>query len=136
MKVTLLSTVELRKELAKREKQITLLKTKKNRLSKRIEKIDAQIAAMEGQAHKPYAKKAGKKKTGRAKALRGRAGSLPNVLFEVMKDKKALKVSEAAMLAQKAGYKSKSKTYVKIVGKALKADKRFKKVGRGMFQVR
>lgn len=137
MKLTLLSTVELRKELAKREKQITLLKAKKNRLSKRIEKIDAQIAAMEGQARKSYVKKAGKKKAGKAKVLRvGRAGSLPNVLLEVMKDKKAVKASEAAKLAQEAGYKSKSKTFAHDVSRTLRTDKRFKKVARGIFQVR
>jgi hypothetical protein len=47
-----------------------------------------------------------------------------------------LDIPEAAKLAQEAGYKSKSKTFGKIVGKTLKADKRFRKVERGMFRVR
>jgi len=141
MKLTSLSTAELRKELAKREKQIPLLTAKKAKLIKRIEKIDALIAEMEGQARKPYTKKAGKVKVLKAvkpvKALKaGKIGTLPDVLFDAMKDKGAVKVGEAARLAKEAGYQSKSGLFVMIVGKALKGDKRFKKVERGLFQVR
>ena len=147
MKLKSLSTVELRKELAKREKQITLLKLKKNKLIKRIEKIDALIAEMEGQACKSYVKKADKKKHVK-KSLKSKVAkkavkevkkfkSLGDVIAHVLEGKKAVNRAEAAKLALDAGYKSKSKQFKVIVGQTLRDDKRrFEKVGRGKFRVK
>jgi hypothetical protein len=57
-------------------------------------------------------------------------------VVEALKAKGKLTVAEAADAVLAAGYKSKSKNFQNIVGITLSKDKRFKRVGRGVYALK
>ena len=54
----------------------------------------------------------------------------------MLKTDRKVSVAEAVSGVQAAGYRSKSKSFPKIVGRTLSRDKRFKRVGRGVYALR
>jgi hypothetical protein len=62
-----------------------------------------------------------------------RKGSLSSVLVEAIQTRGKLTIAEAIDAVLAAGYKSKSKNLRKIVSMTLSKDKRFKRVGRGVY---
>ncbi len=136
---------QLRQELEKQEKRLSQLEAKREQLNAELEDVDAQIGELLGQprkaaagrpAEKKAAKGAAKKgaKRGRKKGSRG-GPSLNDVLAEVLQGKGQVRVAEAAQLAQKAGYQSRSKQFGNIVSQTLANDDRFHKVSRGIFEL-
>jgi hypothetical protein len=57
-------------------------------------------------------------------------------LAESLKAKGKLTLAEAAEASLAAGYKSKSKDFRNLVSMTLSKDKRFKRVGRGVYALR
>jgi hypothetical protein len=79
-----------------------------------------------------------RRKPGRPKGARravkpARKGSLSSVLVEAIQTRGKLTIAEAIDAVLAAGYKSKSKNLRKIVSMTLSKDKRFKRVGRGVY---
>ena len=63
-------------------------------------------------------------------------GSLIHLLVEALAAKGKLTVAEAVDAVLAAGYKSKSKLFKLIVNQALAKNKRFKRVGKGLYTLR
>ena len=129
------SITDLRKELAARETQLAKLRAQRDKLVKQLAGIEREIAVLGGgpvkikrKGRKRIAAKKGKRATGEP--------SLADVLARVMENKGNVRVAEAAKLALEAGYKSKSSQFGNIVSQMLSADKRFKKIARGIYALK
>jgi hypothetical protein len=112
-------------------------------LAKLVAKRDAlncRIAELEGLGivAKPAAKRG--RKPGRKRARKAgrapRAGSLISLLVRALGAKGKLSVAEAADAVLKTGYKSKSKSFKLIVNQSLAKNKRFKRVGKGVYALK
>ena len=125
---------ELRRELAAREGKLKTLTAKRGRLTAQLSAIDREIAKLggEGVPDKKGRTKPAPKRRKRAKNKQ----SLTDVLASVLKGKMGVKVAEVARLALSAGYKSASKQFGNIVSQALTADKRFRKISRGVYALK
>lgn len=138
-KLSDVTTDELMRELARREKSKGRLLAKRDTLAKQLADIDARLARLgaEGMAAGKAKAPAGKpprKKARRRKAGAGRSKqSLADMLATVMSKDQVVSIKELAQAVTAAGYKSKSKHFDTIIGQALKKDGRFKKVGRGQY---
>jgi hypothetical protein len=124
---------ELKKEIARRQKGLANLVAKR-------EALNCQIAELEslGIVAKPAAKRGRKpgRKRGRKAGRAPQPGSLINLLVEALDAKGKLTVAEAVDTVLAAGYKSKSKSFKLIVNQALAKNKRFKRVGKGLYTLR
>jgi len=129
------SIADLRRKLSAKQRQMAKLRARRAKVAKQLADLDRKIAALAGEAaptRKPKRKKAAKRPKGRKRAARS-TPSLADVLAEVLKGKGNVKVAQAAKLATEAGYKSKSAQFGNIVSQALGADRRFRKVSRGVY---
>lgn len=123
----------LRTELKAKEGKLKKLRAEKREITGRLKALDGRISALKGAGPGPAPVR--KKKTAPA-GRRGRGKnrrSLGDVLAAVLKGKGSVKVAQAAELALGAGYKTASKQFGNIVSQALSDDKRFKKLGRGVY---
>jgi len=131
-----LTTLELQKELARREKDAHKLAAKRDRLLDQIAQIDAELGELGYEAETPVPA------TGRREGRGARGGSgkrprndrtLPEVLQKVMKGK-TMGVTEAAEAVKSAGYRSSAANFRNIVNQTLlKHPDLFKKVERGQY---
>ena len=132
----IMTIAELRSELAAREKKLAKLQAQREELAKQLVDVDREIVALNGKAIAP-ARKARKKAARKTAAKKGkrtkRGPSLADVLADVLVGKGEVRVADAAKLAVGAGYKSKSSQFGNIVSQALGADKRFRKIARGVY---
>jgi hypothetical protein len=124
---------ELKKEIARRQRGLAKLVAKRDALN-------CQIAELEslGIVAKPAVKRGRKpgRKRGRKAGRAPRAGSLINLLVQALGAKGKLTVAEAADAVMATGYKSKSKSFKLIVNQALAKNRRFKRVGKGIYTLR
>jgi len=129
------SIAELHKELAAKEGQLAKLRAQRGKLARQLTGIEREIAVLDGRPVK--IKRKGRKKVAARKGRRARVGpSLADVRARVMAGKGNVKVAEAAKLARKAGYKSKSGQFGNIVSQTLSGDGRFKKIARGVYALK
>ena len=129
---------ELRAELAAKEKQVSKLRAQRKKIMKQLAALDGEIAALGGGPFKRK-RKVATKATRTAATRKGPARtqpSLADVLAQVLAGKGNVKVAEAAKSARAAGYKSTSSQFGNIVSQALAADKRFRKVSRGVYTLK
>lgn len=147
VKLSDLPVAELKKELARREKNQGKLRKQRARLVRQLEAIDREL----GEA--PVARKARKAKPGRkAKPAKAKAPAakapkaakksrkrpkntmtLPEAMRSVMSKELPMGVKDISAAVTAAGYKSNSKTFDTIIYQALKKDKRFVKASRGRY---
>jgi hypothetical protein len=124
---------ELKKEIARRQKGLAKLVAKRDCLN-------CQIAELEslGIVAKPAAKRGRKpgRKRGRKTGRAPQAGSLIGLLVDALGAKGKLTVAEAVAAVLARGYKSKSKSFKLIVNQALAKNKRFKRVGKGLYTLK
>ena len=128
---------ELRKEIARRQTGLAKLVAKRDELN-------CQIAELEslGIVAKPAAKRGRKpgRKPGRPRGRKAgrapQAGSLVSLLVEALGAKGKLSVADAVAAILATGYKSKSKSFKLIVNQALAKNRRFKRVGKGVYALR
>ena len=136
-KPKVLSIKELRRELAARERQLDQLLARREKLLARLEAVDAEISAIGADVPSTRAKrKTTPKKAPPGKRARKRAGGRPLVEFIVDVLKKArqgIRVKDVMAAVAEAGYVSSSKDFYGIVAAALRDDKRFKKLSRGVY---
>jgi len=124
---------ELKKEIARRQKSLAKLVAQRDELNCRIAELEGL-----GIVAKPAAKRGRKpgRKRGRKPGRAPQPGSLINLLVEALGAKGKLTVAEAVAAVLATGYKSKSKSFKLIVNQALAKNKRFKRVGKGVYKLR
>lgn len=126
--------MELRKEIEARERQLKRLQVQRRKIAGQLEVLDRRIAAVSGTGRRrKRAKRAKRAIPVRPRARARGKQSLSDVLAVVLQGKGAVKVADAAKLALAAGYKSASSQFANIVSQALTKDKRFRKIGRGVY---
>ena len=117
-----LSVAELQAEIARREKGLTKLRRKRERLLKNLADVEAALA------------KVGASLGGGRRGPRMRNdSSLLDALIKVLTGK-TMSVTEAAEAVQNAGYKTSSPNFRTIVNQCFIANKKkFKRVSRGNY---
>jgi len=124
---------ELKKEIARRQRGLAKLVAKRDALN-------CQIGELEGLGivAKPAAKRGRKpgRKRGRKRGRAPQPGSLINLLVQALDAKGKLTVAQAVDAVLASGYKSKSKSFKLIVNQALAKNRRFKRVGKGVYTLR
>ncbi|KKK92121.1 hypothetical protein LCGC14_2706110, partial [marine sediment metagenome] len=109
---------QLQKELAARQAQVRKLQSRRASLAKRLDALERQIAVVTGTGRAVKAtkkKKAGRRTTAKKVKRAKNKQSLANVLAQVLKGKKGVKIPEAVKLVLGAGYTSTSKQFQAIV---------------------
>ncbi len=133
LRLAKVSVEDLRKEISRRQRRLPELIAARDTLNRLI----AELEGLGGvKATAVARKKPGRRKASRRAAKPARAGSLSSTLAEAIGAKGKLTVTEAADAALAAGYKSKSKDFRNMVGITLSQDRRFKRVGRGVYALR
>lgn len=118
---------EIQAELRRRQKDVSGLQKKRDRLAAQLAELDMQLADL------GYAQEGMQGIMGVPGRRRPRNEMpLTDALVELLKDK-TLSVTEAAIEVQKAGYKTTSPNFRTIVNQTLLRDKRIKRVGRGLY---
>ncbi|MEM1166386.1 MAG: hypothetical protein AAGI30_08870 [Planctomycetota bacterium] len=115
------SIEELQVELRRRERRVTSLQRKREKLQAQIDEIDAEITAYGNTAS-----------AGAGRRRPRNDSNLADALAQVLTGQ-TLSVTEAADHVQKAGYRTTSPNFRTIVNQTLLKDKRFKRVSRGKY---
>ena len=129
-KLSTMSIDDLRQEIQRRQKLLPKLIAQRDALSR-------EIAALQGMAS-PDAWKATKAmpmKTRGRRRVKNKIG-LADALAAFAKGKAKVTIGEAMDGVLAAGYKTKSASFRAVVNNMLLTDKRFKKVGRGVFTLK
>ncbi len=116
-----LSVADLQLELHRRQRDVSKLVRRRDKLAAELAELNAQIAGLGGAA-------GGLTPTGRTR----NAMTLPDALHEVLQGR-TMSVTEAADAVRAAGYHSTAANFRTMVNQALLKDKRFKKVSRGQY---
>ncbi|MCY2929329.1 MAG: hypothetical protein NTV86_07500 [Planctomycetota bacterium] len=139
MKLANVSLLQLKAELARRQKALPKLARQRAKLLKALAAVEAEMAQVAGAegpvrvARVAKAAPAGRKhRTGRPP----RPGSLKAIILAAMGPKKALSVPEAVQAAIDGGYKSQSKNFRLLVNQTLLNEPEFRKVSRGKYAAR
>jgi uncharacterized coiled-coil protein SlyX len=123
------SIAELKKELAGKEKRLAQLEAARARLLGKLDDVEEQIAHLTGQEHATQA---------RPRHVAVEVPASPTSLIDFLTivlthapgPMKAKDIHDAVLAA---GYKTRDKRFVATVGKALAANPRFNRRGRGMY---
>jgi hypothetical protein len=127
------TVAELRKEIVRRQNGLAKLVAKRDELTCRIAELESL-----GIVAKPAAKRGRRRgrPRGRKPGRAPQAGSLVSLLVDALGAKGKLSVAEAVDAILATGYKSKSKSFKLIVNQALAKNRRFKRVGKGVYALR
>ena len=131
-KLSNVSLSQLVGELKKRQSKLADMIAQRDALSREITELQGLAAPEAGKAAKPEAVP---KKTRRHRRAKNKVG-LADALAGFLKGKKKVAIGEAMEGVLAAGYKTTSKEFRKVVNKTLLTDKRFKKIGRGVFTLK
>lgn len=132
-----LSTAELQRELARREKSVSKLYARRDGLMTQLREVEAEISALGGTAAPRSVGGGGGGGGARRGGGRGRARnevSLPDAIAQAMEVGAQVSPKEAAGLVLANGYKTTSANFNMMVSNALAKDKRFKRLGRGQYE--
>jgi len=124
---------ELKKEIQSQRRKLKKLRKRRRVLAVQLTAVDRKIASLAGEA--PPAKRHGRKARKARKGRRRRATGTPLIAYleKVLAGAKGgLRVKAIVPAVVKAGYKSHSKDFYRIVASTLR-DKKFKKLGRGVY---
>ena len=119
------SIAELKNEIKRRERQLTTLHRRREKLVAQLTEIDEQIAELGGTA-------SGASPIGGGRKRYRNASNLADALVDLLKNQ-TLSVTAASIEVQKTSYKTTSPNFRTIVNHTLLRDKRFKRVGRGLY---
>ena len=132
-KANVVSIKELRRILAAKEGQMERLLARREKLLSGLESVDAQIAAVGGDvpsgrtpsAKAPRPQRAAERATGR---------TLVDFTADVLKGaSQGMRVKDVMVAVADAGYTSSSKDFYGIIAAALRENKQFKKLRRGVY---
>ncbi len=128
------SIAELSRALAAQQKRVAKLKSQRAKLCASLQAVDKQIAALTGQASPSLARAAS---PGKRAGKPGARKSLPVCLVGLLAKAKGgkMRAMHMADAVVKTGYVTKDKHFKNTVAKTLAKDKRFKRVGRGMYKL-
>ena len=122
------STMELQNEISVREHKISLLVQKRDRLMKKVERLNTQIQQTDEHLASPV-------KTSKQKPSEN-TNSLSEILMAALQDKK-MNCAEMADAVLETGYATKSKNFPHVVSQCIKKHRsRFRRVSRGVYTVR
>jgi hypothetical protein len=129
-----LSTAELLRELARRDKSAAKLEAQRDKLLEELEQINAQlaiygVAALRGSVRSSTPAAAGGKRTRARNAV-----SLPDAITMAMEIGAVVSPNEASDLLISNGFKTTSQRFNMMVSNALAKDKRFKRISRGQYE--
>jgi chromosome segregation ATPase len=150
---------QLRSELETKERRLRSLRARRRRAASNLAAMDREIAALEGSGRgrraAPSRKKVKKTRKAKKAKARGKAKRttkatrkvrrarrratgkpLADYLYDVLKGGQPMRVKEAVQAVQRAGYRSSSRDFYKIVATALRKDPRFTKVSRGVYKTK
>ncbi len=131
-KLSTMTIADLRQEIERRQKLLPKLIAQRDALNREIAELQGLAAPETRKTVQPGAAPSGARRRRRAKNKVG----LTDTLAWFLKGKAKVTVGQAMEGVLSAGYKSTSKTFRQLVNKALLTDKRFKKVGRGVFTLK
>jgi hypothetical protein len=125
-----MSFAQLEQMLAGRKAELSQKQKEHNRLSARLQQLEAEIRQLGGSAGRRGGRGGG--------GTRARnENSLLETLENVLKSNgKPMKVGDIADAAQKSGYRSNSANFRSIVNQTLIKDKRFTAASRGVYQLK
>ena len=137
------SIEDLRRELQARENQLGKLEARRQKLLKRLGRVDREIAAAGGEARTGNGRRRGRPpgkpgKPGRPGRRRRATGTpLPQYIQQVLaKCSEGMRAKDIAAAVTKAGYKSHSKDFYGIVAATLRDESAFKRVSRGVYKLK
>ena len=131
------STAELRRELARREKGARSLSARRDKLAKKLAVLESELAELGLSAGRPgRPRRAGRppkagRRGGRRRARN--AVSLPDAIAKVVRVGATVSPADVASRVRKSGYKSTSSHFGMMVSNALSKDSRFKRLSRGQY---
>lgn len=120
------STAKLAEELSRREKELSRLETRRERVAAQLAELDDQIATLAGAGGYGATARGGVRRRPRNDK------PLADALVEVLTGQ-TMGVSEVAEAVQRAGYRTSSPNFRTIVNQTLLRDKRIKKIARGQY---
>jgi hypothetical protein len=133
---------QLRAEIRRKEKTLASLQKKREKVLGDLDKIDNQIAAIQGEAPPaPAARTSPKSKTtGRRRRTSRKLPKNTKPLTDYIRDvlaenPKGMRVMDIEQAVQKKGYKTNSDNFYTIVAAALR-DKSFEKIDRGVYKLK
>ena len=120
------TTSELKRELGRRQQQLTGMLARRDKVARELGELDAEITALGIAIGRPTPATAGRKRPRNEK-------NLVDSLHSLLKGR-TMGVSEAAIAVQDAGYKTTSPNFRTIVNQSLLSNKKlFHKVARGQY---
>ena len=131
-KLSTMSITDLRQEIERRQKLLPKLIAQRDALSQEITELQSLATPEARKAAKP---EAAPKKTRRRRRAKNKVG-LADALAGFLKGKAKVTIGEAMEGVLAAGYKSNASDFRSVVNNMLLTDKRFKKVGRGVFTLK
>ena len=138
-----MSIAQLEKALANTKQKLQGLKEKREKLLAQIAEVDKQIAELAGEPVAPVAEPEAPAtapapvKPKKPRKLPRNTMSLSDAIVKALSESKdPMRAGEIAQAVKAAGYKSKSKTFVKQVSGAAADDKRVEKAARGLFALK
>jgi len=130
------STAELRRELARREKGAKSLTARRDKLAKKLARLESELADLGLSAARPGPRRAGRPPKAGRRGGRRRARntvSLPDAIAKVVRVGATVSPADVARRVRKSGYKSTSAHFGMMVSNALSKDSRFKRLSRGQY---
>lgn len=130
-----LSIEELQRELDRRQGELKRMVSRRDRLSRQLAELDAQIRALGGDGGP--ARGEARRPAGHARPKRTRSKNeitLSDAIALAVEVRATVTPTEVAQLVQANGYQSTSKNFAMMVANALAKDKRFRRLSRGQYE--
>lgn len=128
-----LSIASLQSEIRRRQRSLPTLMRQRGRAQAKVDRIDAQIAALRGEGGGQRKARGGGAGGGGVRKRAKNAMSLVESLAKTLKGK-TMSVTDVSEAVQKAGYKTTAANFRTIVNQALiKFPRVFRKVARGQY---
>lgn len=128
------STSELRRELARREKGASRLQVIRDRLAKQLAGIESELSGFGLLPSSSGARRGPPAGSGRGGRRAHNKESLPEVIAKVVRVGSTVAPADVSTRVRAAGYKSTATHFGMMVSNALSKDSRFKRVSRGQYE--
>ena len=129
-----MTIAQLRAEIAGRESQLGKLQAQRDDLTKQLDAIDRQIAALGGDGRRTQKKATAKPAASRRTMPKNIKPLIEYVREALAEAKDGMRVKDIMAAVQKAGYKTNSKDFYGVVATAVR-EGGFRKLSRGVYKV-
>lgn len=141
-RLSTMTIAELRAEINRRRKGLPKLRQERAKLVKQLAAVDRKIATLAGEAgapvaraRAPKARKPAPEPVGKRRLPKNTKPLVEYAADVLAKAKGGMRVKDVMVAVKEAGYKTGSKDFYGLVAAALQ-DKRFGKVGRGVYALK